>query len=141
MGQVLYKYRRLLLAISLVLAIILLFLDWQMRKIGNVLLVHTYTSYISQEYMPAQRRLTRKWPANLSQMTQHIKAEKDYSRVNERLNNVLQFHRDAFTRLEPIRSDRERYTYRLHLKGYVARCTSVVNKSGFDEGNCTYEQE
>ena len=91
--------------------------------------------------MPAQRRLTRKWPANLSKLEQHVATEKDYTRTDERLNNVLKFHRDAFEKFEPMRSDGKTYTYRLYLKGYTVRCESVVNKSGIDDGNCTYEQE
>lgn len=139
--QFLNKYRRLLLVIVSVLAILFIFIYWQLRKLGDDLAAHAYTDYVSLEYMPTQRRLTRKWPTNLSKLPSYVKAEEENTGANELLNTVLRFHSNAFERFEPVHTDEKSYIYILHLKGYTVKCESVVNKSGFDDGNCTYEQK
>jgi hypothetical protein len=139
--QFLYKHRRLLLFTVSGVVILLTFMGWQLRKLGRALSAHAYTTYVAGRYMPAQRRLTGKWPKDLEKLSHYVKAEKDYSRTNESLNSVLEFHRNSFERFEAVRGDRKSCTYRLYLKGFTVKCESVVNKSGFDDGDCTYEQE
>lgn len=110
-------------------------MSWQSVKYGRAIAAHSFTSYIAEEYMPSQRRLTGKWPTDLSKLPQSVKAETDYTPANERLNTILKYHQDTFEKLEMLRSDSKSCTYRLHLKNNAPVCKSTVNP---DDGNCKY---
>lgn len=117
------------------LLIVGLWVSWQSFKYGNAVAAHAFTSYVSEEYMPAQRQLTKKWPTNLSGLPQYVKADKSYTASNERLNRILKYHQDTFEKLEILRSDSKSCTYRLYLKSNAPVCKSTVNP---DDGNCKY---
>lgn len=61
--------------------------------------------------MPSKRRLTGKWPTDLSGLPQSVRAEDNYTPVNERLNTILKYHQDTFEKLEMLHSDNNSCAY------------------------------
>ena len=126
-----HRFKWLLLVASLLT--VGLWMNWQVVQYGRGLVTFTFMQYVADEYMPAHRRLTKKWPADLSGLPRYVKSDKHYTPTDDRLNRVLKYYSENFGRLEVIQSDRQSYTYRLHLKNQTVTCESTVNPDG---GGC-----
>lgn len=100
-------------------------LNIQTKNFGDAIAAHAFTSYISEDYMPSQRRKNNIWPQDLSGLDKMAQEEKV----------VLDIHRDHFKGIEIISTTNRSITYRLRLGSYTAICTSTVNPDG---GSCKY---
>lgn len=87
------------------------------------------TDYVAGIYMPAQRRLTGKWPTNLDGLPNYFRADKKRNVVTEVMRNYY----DNYESLEVIKVDKKAYHYRIRLKNRTADCHSSINP---DEGYC-----
>lgn len=76
-----------------------------------------YTDY-AIDYMAIQKHLTGKWPTNLDGLPADVKAEKDQTQAyytHERLDRILNFHKDFYQRMEIVSSSDKKCSYILHL--------------------------
>ena len=95
-----------------------------------------FPQHVAEEYMPDQRRRTKKWPRDLQGLPRHVKADEFYP-MAARLNAVLKYHHNSFQKLEIVTIEPYYYTYRLHMKGRTWNCESWVGwVQDEDGGRC-----
>lgn len=111
-----------------------LWFSWEAVMYGRAMQVHDFTVYISEEYMPAQRRLNRTWPHNLRKLPEYIKSQKDYSR-DKRLRSILKYYSENCRSFTMLTVTHTACTYKLQLNGWSPTCRSTVNP---DDGACSY---